>query len=424
MNDFLPNILRSCVTDIMMTLLLFSMARPKYGKRVTIPALVAIVLINMSTNIYFYQTGNYTALVKVDVWMTLFICIVLKFLLLDDIMQWFFIFLTATNVLVVITVLSYVFSRFMPSPAYSNTLLRFLLYATFIWLFRKFLRPLYRKVVEHWNVFFFISLGLFINLAYYIYMSNDIQKTLTGQFVPLILLILFGVLVYITIFRSLKAFSSEADLREENIKMKAQQEVLKTELDAYEEFIAISKQNRHDLRHHNALLLEYLVGGDIDGAKLYLQQYDKSIGEATLNQYCKNPVANTVFRVYERRTMQNDIKFAINADIPELLPLTSAEVGTLLSNILENALEACLKSNLPEHSIIFTAETDEELLKIQVKNSCSDGIAFEHGLPITTKQGGGTGVKSVARIVKKCGGMVDFMQLENDFFTQIILPLN
>ncbi len=424
MNNFLPNVLRSSVTDIMMTVMLLMMARPKYGKKVTIFVTASIVFINMCVNIYFYQTENYTALAKVDACMILFICIVLKFLLLDDIMQWFFIFLTATNVLIVITVLSYVFSQFMPYPAYSNILLRFLLYTLIIVLFYIFLRPLYRKVVEHWYVFCFISLGLFVNFAYYIYTSRDIQKTLTRQFMPLFLLIILGILVYVTLFYSLKAFSSEADILEENIKIKAQQDILKAELDAYEDFIAISKQNRHDLRHHNALLLEYLACGDVDGARSYLQEYDKSIEEASLCQYCKNPVANAIFRMYERKTKQNDIKFIINVDIPEKLPLTAVETGTLFSNILENALEACLKSNLPEYSIVFTTEADEELLKIKVKNSCSDVVTFEHGLPKTTKQGGGTGVKSIVRIVKKCGGMVDFIQKENIFIIQLILPLN
>jgi hypothetical protein len=424
MNNFLPNVLRSSVTDIMMTLLLLMMARPKYGKRVTILVTASIVFVNMCINIYFYQTENYTALFKVDACMIISICIILKFLLHDDIMQWFFIFLTATNVLIIITVLSYVISQFMPYPAYSNILLRLLLFTVILVLFYIFLRPLYRKVVEHWYLFCFISLGLFINFAYYIYSSRDILKTITGQFVPLFLLIILSIIVYVTLFYSLKAFSSEADILEENIKIKAQQDILKTELDAYEDFIAISKQYRHDLRHHNALLLEYLACGNVDGARSYLQQYDKSIEEAALCQYCKNPVVNTVLRLYERKTRQNDIKFVINVDIPEKLPLTAVETGTLFSNILENALEACLKSNLPELCIDFTATSEEELLKIQVKNSCSDVVTFEHDLPKTTKQGGGTGVKSIVRIVKKCDGMVDFIQKDNIFFIQLILPLN
>jgi len=50
-------------------------------------------------------------------------------------------------------------------------------------------------------------------------------------------------------------------------------------------------------------------------------------------------------------------------------------------------------------------------------------VKFENELLISTKKHGGIGIKSVMQIVKKSGGMIRFKQLENEFETQIIIPI-
>lgn len=84
---------------------------------------------------------------------------------------------------------------------------------------------------------------------------------------------------------------------------------------------------------------------------------------------------------------------------------------------IQNTKKGC------ERIINFTTETDEACLRIEVRNSVAITIKFEEGLPITTKKDGGTGAKSIARIVEKNGGMFRFKQENNTFITQLILPL-
>ena len=120
---------------------------------------------------------------------------------------------------------------------------------------------------------------------------------------------------YISICHTLSTISKEHILREERLRSIAQQELLQTELIAQESFVNLAKQNRHDMRHHNALLMDYLERGDAKGAREYLFQHDALIVKTTLMQYCENVVANAVICRYARRSANGGI--SISAEAPK-----------------------------------------------------------------------------------------------------------
>lgn len=133
--------------------------------------------------------------------------------------------------------------------------------------------------------------------------------------------------------------------------------------------------------------------------------------------------ANAVLRIYARLAHANGIAFAARADLPEKLPMTDPEFGSLLSNLLENAVDACQKVNPAKRQLAFHAQTDEDGLRLEVRNSVCGAVSFEDGFPRSTKSGGGTGTRSIAHIVQKYGGMLRFKQESDVFLTQIVLPL-
>lgn len=423
MNTLTADLLRAIVSSVMNILLLFSLAKPKYNKHITNIVMLAILVVDVLYSVYFYLARDLTALAKYIIPLFLLLYIALKPLFLDSLMQWLFNLITVINVYAAIVVLSYHLCHYLPYPPYTVTFLRFLFFAAVILLFRHKLRPLYRQALAHWNVFILLVAGILINNFYYFMNSTDIEVTLTEQFVPMALSIILAVSAYVCIFYSLKVTSDEYALREENIKMKAGEDLLCSELSAYEDFIDISRQHRHDMRHHNALIRELLYKGDTGAALAYLTEYDESIAETVLHQYCSNPVANAIFRLYEHRLQADRIDFAVNTNIPNTLPLTAPEFGAIISNLLENAWESCRGSAEPGHFITVFADMNESQLILEVKNSLGCEVLFQNGLPVSTKEGGGTGTRSIIRIAQKHSGMYRFRQSGNEFIAQIIIPL-
>lgn len=418
-----PDLLRSIVSTVMNILLLFSLAKPKYNKKVTTTSMFIVILITVLFSLLFYLSDDLTSLAQNNILWFVLIFMAIKPLFLDSLMQWIFNLITVINVYAAIVILSFHLCHYLPYPPYAVTVLRFILFVIVITLFQRWLRPLYWQASAHWRVFILLVIGIFVNYIYYFMFSSDIKEAMTVQFIPMLLLIILEISAYICIFYSLKTNSAEHTQKEENIKIQAREKLLQAELSAYDDFINFTRHYRHDLRHHNAVIREMLSIGDISEALSYLNQFDDSIVETALKQYCSNPVANAIFRIYENRTRTHRIEFVVNSNISETLSLSQSELGGMLSNLLENAWVAAQSCDETGRFIAICADTSKNQLFIEVKNSVRDEVCFTDGKPVSTKKGGGTGSKSIMRIVLEHNGMCRFKQEGNEFIVQIVLPL-
>ena len=424
MIELLPHILRGAVGTTMNLVLMLTLLQPKYSKKVTYLAMLGILSIDLGTAIFCYISGDLTLLAKFERILFAVLCFVIKPLFKDNFMQWLFSYITIQNISAIVVVIGFMVSGLLPYPLYANVPIRLVLFLLFYWLLRYHIRPLYHQMVERWNVFFYVAFTIWVAYTYYIVTSDDIVLTLTDQAIPMLLVTAIALSAYISICHTLSTISKEHVLREERLRSIAQQELLQTELVAQESFVNLAKQNRHDMRHHNALLVDYLDRGDIYGAREYLLQHDSLIAETALMQYCENVVVNAVIRRYARRSANSGISFTAEVNIPEQLPLTAPETGELFGNLLENACEACEKVKYGAY-ITLSVHTDNESLRLELRNSVAVQTVFnETGLPLTTKEGGGSGTRSVASIVQRYGGMLRFSQEGDAFVTQIILQFD
>lgn len=88
MTAILPDLLRAIVTDVMLILLLCTMATPKYkSKWVYVLVTATILALNIGANCHFYLVQNYTAVFYIDFIMLVVIGVALKPLFQDKIMQ-------------------------------------------------------------------------------------------------------------------------------------------------------------------------------------------------------------------------------------------------------------------------------------------------------------------------------------------------
>ncbi len=421
-NLLFANVLRGDVSIILNTILICSLVEFKYSKKVTLTILAAVCALIIIVNNYLYVFSDLTTVGRFSISVWLLVGIGLKFLSTDSIMKWLFNVITSINVLFFITVISYVLSRLLPHPMYAHTAIRIVLYIIFIILFRKFVYPLYRQVVDRWKQFLAVTVGIMLNFAYILFASKDIEETITQNLIPILLLSGLMFLVYAALLWSFQSVIQEYKFRTERDQARLHDELLYSQLAAHEKFFEASKRNRHDLRHHNQIIMEYLKSGDTLGAEEYLQLYDASLTETAATSYCQNHIANAVLCLYAQKAQREDIIFTANADIPQDLAMMLPEFGSLLSNILENALEACRRISTDERFITFIAEVEEDSLKIELHNSVSGKVEIRNNLPVSTKKNGGLGTKSVLHIVEKHHGMLNFRQEGDTFITQIILP--
>jgi sensor histidine kinase regulating citrate/malate metabolism len=87
----------------------------------------------------------------------------------------------------------------------------------------------------------------------------------------------------------------------------------------------------------------------------------------------------------------------------------------VLGNLLENALEACVKLN-ENRFIVLETHIKTAQLFIQVKNSFDGIVRDKNDLMISTKPNGGLGLRSVKEVLEHYGGDL-LTEWKTDIFT-------
>lgn len=419
--DILPDLLRGFVTSICLICLFPVLSKPKYKPTTYCLLALSVAIVDTFINALFYTNKNYTGVVYYSLSTYIIFAIGCKFLFRDTLLQWCFNCVTVLNIYAIIVLSSYYLSGVLPYQEYAITAVRVVMFVAAIMLLYKYMRPLYLEISENWAAFVLPTVGILISYLYVMLSLGNVTASMSNNFAYFCILTLVTILTYIAIIFSLKSLKQKYQLREENIIRKAHESLLKNEIVAYEGFVNVAKQNRHDIRHHNAIIAEYLNANDIKGAKAYLKSYDDSIVGNTLKEFSKNPTANAIFRLYDRRAKEQGISFEVCLEVEAELCYTHIDIGILLSNLLENAFEACQRQDSPY--VMFFCKAKEGIGLIEVKNSAVLQQVFENGMPISTKSGGGTGLLSVKNIVQKNNGMLEVGQEGNEFVVRIVLPL-
>ena len=110
-----------------------------------------------------------------------------------------------------------------------------------------------------------------------------------------------------------------------------------------------------------------------------------------------------------------------------LTHLDDVDLYSLFGNALDNAIE-CLSGveDREKKTVTLTVRKVGEMVKIQVENYTPTSVTIVDGLPQTTKadkSSHGYGVKSIAYIVKKYGGIMNIDEIDHTFILDIMLPL-
>lgn len=124
--------------------------------------------------------------------------------------------------------------------------------------------------------------------------------------------------------------------------------------------------------------------------------------------------------------MAREKGISVKAEIenPSFKKMESLDFSALLSNILDNAIEACENENSPELYVVISQRRGYET--ILVKNKISASVLDVNSELETTKADGashGMGIPQIKEITEKYGGMCDFYEEDDYFCTCAFIPV-
>ena len=156
------------------------------------------------------------------------------------------------------------------------------------------------------------------------------------------------------------------DLTEKSNLAQEQQKTLNEQLrsqraniDALSSAYATQRKMTHDFRHHIAALSGMLQGGETQQAQDYLAALQEQQTERALMVNTHNSVIDAVLnqKGYAAQKQHIDIQFEVNDLSPLQIELIDCTV--VLGNLLDNAIEACLKLEEAKRRIEVSVLRDE-----------------------------------------------------------------
>ena len=231
------------------------------------------------------------------------------------------------------------------------------------------------------------------------------------------LLLLFYALFYIMA----KSLNNNHKLTQENTILYMQQEQYNTLNNAIEE----TRHARHDMRHHLSILNSFVKRKDWADLENYLSKMSKSIPSSEL-KLCENNAIDGVAGHYYHRYKDLEIPCVFKLELPKELSVSEIDICLVLSNLLENALEASMRTAPDKRRITVLARMhSDNVVLIKVENFYNGVVKEKNGIFESSKHSGeGIGTQSVRRIAEKGGGYCRFTQKDGIFTADVMLRGN
>ena len=182
---------------------------------------------------------------------------------------------------------------------------------------------------------------------------------------------------------------------------------------------------KHDYHNHIQTMMAYLSLNQIEEIDKYL--HDMQVEMAVMDNILRtgNIKADAILNSKIALMKHYEINVDATAIMPATILMTGTELSVLIGNILDNAIEACLKiEDKDKRFIRIYIDIFKEQLYINVTNSMQGKARMIAGIYVSSKKTThGFGLMSIDRIVKKYEGYINRKCEEDVFATEIMIPL-
>lgn len=211
------------------------------------------------------------------------------------------------------------------------------------------------------------------------------------------------------------AVSDENDADKEMLLLRQHMEMQQESMNALEQNYRLQRKSTHEFEHHLQVLGDLLETHEIAAAGEYLDRLkrNRSIHSADITSH--HPVVDVILNQKYQTARENEIHMQIQVNDLSKIDIPSDSLVVLLTNLFDNAIEACRRTD-GYREIICSILFQEELY-ISVRNT-SEPVRIEDGKIPTSKADSlshGFGLLSVSYVLDKLGAEYTFHYEEGWF---------
>lgn len=247
--------------------------------------------------------------------------------------------------------------------------------------------------------------------------------------IPLIAVLLYiGEISAVYIFQKYKELLEE---REKHFVEEQQMKTMKRRLEEAENFYGGIRKVRHEMKGHMANIKGLVAGEKYGEVEKYIEKLDETIQELDYKFSTGNAVTDVIINDKYRQAVKAEIPFRVKFDYRETDTISAFDMGIVLNNLLDNAIEACEKLEQEKRYISLTLKRRNHFLLVEVENSFDGKLEWKDGeaVPATRKQSSlpdmlmehGIGLKNVKDVAKRYLGDMNIKAEKNVFKVTVML---
>lgn len=189
-----------------------------------------------------------------------------------------------------------------------------------------------------------------------------------------------------------------------------------------------SRGQSHDFLKHISMISYMNEQQDRERLAAYLEEIQNHIVRLRMQLLNSgNAVLDGILNFKMQQAAVSGIYMDVSVDVPEQVELSVYDMNIILSNLLDNSIEALLQNPMEDKQIGVKISYNKHRLKIRVRNSYDgETLVDDEGNFITrktNKQLHGYGIRNVKNIVEKYEGMMEIRRKDAVFEVFICLFL-
>lgn len=269
---------------------------------------------------------------------------------------------------------------------------------------------------------FFSPIGCWVILEIFFRQENIFSQYISNFLITVVSLVLLLIIISVVISYNQIAGSIRRVTRS-NIQLRIL-EMSKEHTNQINELYTQLASVQHDLHNHFYIIKGYIRNKNYDE----LENYITSLAdiETDTKMYARHPVLNTLIGTKAVMAKTTAIEFTTDINMPDYLPVNDVDLCILISNILDNAFDACCGAPALKY-IRLTTRTVGSYWGIACKNSTRTKGRFRSmdNLKSTkdSKAIHGIGTTEIKQIAEKTGGFVSFSHEDYEFSALVMLKL-
>ena len=240
-----------------------------------------------------------------------------------------------------------------------------------------------------------------------------------AEFLPFFLCLVF--LVFCVIYHKEYEQKLESERNEQIVRIAVRQQ--ERELEAIKRGENEIRLMRHDMRLVLNNVAQCLNVGDVSSAQKLLERHLEGVEGTVVHRYCENNIINYVLSDFRERCEKAEVQFNAKVSLAGDTSFDELLLASLLSNALDNALNAQYELVGESRSIKAVLKTADKRLLLSVSNPYAVEPQFVDGMPVAHRRGHGYGTQSIRYLTERMGGNCQFAIEGDQFVLRVVIGL-